>query len=469
VASKGQLVKQFLNESIIMSILGLIIAILIVLLVLPVFNGLVGKEFSQGELLSVTSILGLLLIMILTGFFAGSFPAFILSSFDPVKTVKGKLGTGTKKSILRTILVVIQFSISIFMIIGILVILQQVDFLKNKDLGFNREQVVVIPGGGQTPEALRERILQNPNMLSVSFSQNIPGRNSPDDTYYKEGFSREETTRVSAFFVDYDFFKTYEIELLHGRLFSKDFPSDPRGSLIINEEAAKEFGWGAEAIGKQISNTDRGNLTKTIIGVVKNFHHKSLKLEINPTVLELNPRQYSFASIRINPNDVSGTIAYLRSLWKEINPQFEFNYFFVDDDFRSKYPEEEKVREIYSYLGILAIFVACLGLFGLASYSIEQRTKEIGIRKTLGASIQGIIIILTKDFIKWVLLANIIAWPLAYFVMSRWLQNFAYRINIEWWVFLISGIIAVIISILTVGFQAQKSARCNPVETLRYE
>jgi putative ABC transport system permease protein len=468
-ASRPQLVKQFLNESIIMSVLGLIIAVLIVLLVLPVFNGLTGKQFSKGELLGFTSILGFLFIMIVTGFFAGSFPAFILSSFDPVKTVKGKLGAGSKKSVLRTVLVVIQFSISIFMIIGILIILQQVDFLKNKDLGFNRERVVVIRGGGRTPEALRERILQNPNMISVSFSQNIPGQFSPDDTFFQEGKSREDTTRASAFFIDYDFFNTYEIELLEGRNFSKDFPSDARASIIINEEAANEFGWGMEAVGKQITNTDRGNLTKTIIGIVKNFHHKSLKMAINPTVLELNLRQYQFASIRLRPNDVSGSIAFLENLWKEINPQFEFNYFFVDDDFRSKYPEEEKVRQIYSYLGILAIFVACLGLYGLASYTIEQRTKEIGIRKTLGATVKGVILILTRDFIKWVLLANIIAWPLAYFVMDRWLQNFAYRINIEWWVFLVSGCIAVIISIFTVSYQAQKSARANPVEALRYE
>jgi putative ABC transport system permease protein len=468
-AFRGQLVKQFLFESIFMSFLGLVIGIITVILILPTFNGLTGKTFSSAELLSSTIILAFLAIIILTGFFAGSFPAFILSSFNPVKTVKGKLGEGSKKLVLRKTLVMLQFSISIFMIFGILVILKQMDYLKNKDLGFNKEQSIVIPSGGRNPEALTNRILQNPRIKSVTFSQNIPGQFTGDDTYFQEGRNREETTRVSAFTVDHDFFKTFEIKLLHGRLFSKKFPTDATESIIINEEAAREFGWGADSIGKMITNTDRGNIRKRIIGIVNNFHHKSLKHKINPTVLELNTEFYNFAAIRISHEDVSSTIAYLKKLWKETNPQFQFRYFFIDDDFRMKYPEEEKVRQIYFYFGILAIFVACLGLYGLSSYTIMMRTKEIGIRKVLGSSFQSIVIMLTKDFLKWVSIANIIAWPLAYFIMNRWLQNFAYRISIEWWIFLVSGIIALFISLIIVGFEAQKSARSNPINALRYE
>jgi putative ABC transport system permease protein len=345
----------------------------------------------------------------------------------------------------------------------------QLDFLKNKDLGFNKDQMVVIPGGGQRNDALKTKLLQNPNVASVSFARNIPGRSSGDDTYLPEGKDPDDTVRVSAYTVDFDFAKTFEIDIVAGRDFSEEFSTDIRDAVLINEKAAADIGWGKEAVGKQIVNVSRNNVRKTIIGIVKDFHHKSLKLEINPVVIAVNPRSFRYTSARIHPSGVSSTLKFIENTWKDSYPDRDFSYFFIDDDFRSKYPDEERVRSLYFYFGFLALFVAGLGLFGLASFIIERRTKEIGIRKVLGAGINKIVFSLSGEFIKWVLLANILAWPVAYFIMNNWLQNFAYRIHIQWWMFIISGFVALIIAVLTVSYQAVKSARANPVDSIRYE
>lgn len=468
-AFRNQLIKQFLSESIIMSLIGLILGVLIVIAVLPVFNNLTDKEFDSGLLTSHTAISGLLGIVLLTGVIAGSFPAFVLSAFHPIRTIRGKLGIGTKNMTLRKILVVIQFSISIFMITSILVILNQLDFLKNKDLGFNKDQMVIISAGGQRNDALRDRILQNPNVVSVSLPSNIPGGYSGDQSFYVEGTSPDESVRGSGFYVDYDYLKTFGMELLWGRNFSREFPTDVQQAVILNEKAVKDLGLGEDAVGKQLINIARNNRRQTIIGVVKDFHHKSLKLEINPVILALNLQGFRFISVRISPNNVSGTLSFLEGICKEINPEREFSYYFLDDDFKRKYPEEDKLQEVYLYFGFLAIFIACLGLYGLASFTIEQRTKEIGVRKILGAKVRGITFVLSKEFIKWVLLANIIAWPLAYYVMNDWLDTFAYRITIGFEVFFISGILATLIAVFTVSYQSIRAAHADPVESLRYE
>jgi len=469
-AERRQLVRQFLSESIFLSLVGMLFGILLVVTVLPAFNAFAQKEFTAAELLSPTILAGLGLIILLTGFGAGIFPAFVLSSFEPVKTVKGKLGSGTQGQRLRKGLVIVQFAIAVFMIIGIVVTVRQIQYLKNKDLGFNRERLVVVPARGRRNDALRDRIIQNPNVKSVSFDLAIPGQFTPDDTFVPEGRNQDETFRTSSFTVGYDFLKTYEIDLLWGRNFSPEFPTDVQEGLIINETAARQLGWGKDAVGKEMVDfTADASVRYRVVGVVRDFHHKSLKMAINPTVLKLNPEGFGFVSVRISPANVSSTLDFLKTTFKELVPQFEYRHFFVDDDFRQKYPNEEKAQSVYTYFGTLAVFVACLGLFGLASFIIERRTKEIGIRKALGAAVRRIVLSLSGEFLKAVLLANLVAWPLAFYFMSRWLRTFAYRISIEWWFFALGGVLSIVIAFLTVGYQSVKSARTNPADALRYE
>jgi len=469
-AERKQLIRQFLGESFFLSLLGMLLGIVLVALTLPAFNAFVQKEFAAAELLNPAVLAGLGLIILLTGFGAGIFPAFVLSSFEPVKTVRGKLGGKMQGQILRKGLVIVQFGIAVFMIIGIVVVVRQIEHLKNRDLGFNREMLVVVPARGGRNDALKNRLAQHPNVKSVSFDISIPGQFTGDDTFVPENRNQDDTFRTSTFFVGCDFLKTYEIDLLWGRDFSPEFPTDVQEGLIINETAARELGWGKDAVGKEMVDfTPDANVRYRVIGVVRDFHHQSLKMAINPTVLKLNPAVFGFVSVRISPSNVSSTLDFLEKTFKELMPQFEYRYFFVDDDFRQKYPNEEKVQSIYTYFGALAVFVACLGLFGLASFIIERRTKEIGIRKALGASVRKVVFLLSGEFLKSVLLANLVAWPLAFYFMNRWLRTFAYRIRIEWWFVVLAGVLSLVVAFLTVSFQSMRSARANPVDSLRYE
>jgi len=478
-SQKSQIVRQFLSESIVMSIFGLLISIVLVQLALPSFNRLAGKEFDSGHLLSSTVLLGLLGIIIVTGIIAGSFPAFIMSAFNPIIVLKGKLSSASKNITLRKVLVVFQFSISIFMIIGILVIIRQLDYIKNRNLGFDKEQMVVIPffgnrqneEGAGRHEALKNKILQNSSIVSASFSIDVPGGDMGYDAFLPEGKTNDETLRAMRYWVDHNFINTYGMEIVKGRNFSESFATDAGQALIINEKAAASLGWGEDVLGKRLVNVSRDNRPGIIVGVVKDFHSASMKMEISPVVIALDPRFFGFISVRIRPDSVSETLSFLESSLREIYPdrEFDYSYYFIDDDFRNKYPEEEKIREIYIAFGFLAIFVACLGLFGLASYSVEQRTKEIGIRKVLGASGREIVLLLSKEFSKWVFAANIIAWPLAYYIMDRWLENFAYRISVRWDVFILSGLITAVIALFTVSFHSIKAANSNPANALKYE
>ena len=469
-AERRQLIRQFLGESFFLSLIGMLLGIVLVVATLPAFNAFAQKDFGPAELFSPPIFAGLVLITLLTGFGAGIFPAFVLSSFEPVRTVRGKLGGGTKGQTLRKGIVIIQFAIAVFMIIGILVIVRQIEYLKNRDLGFNREMLVVVPAGSAQNDALKNRLIQHPNIKSVSFDLSIPGQFTQDDTFVPENRNQDDMFRTSTFFVGYDFLKTYEIDLLWGRNFSPEFPTDVKEGLIINETAARELGWGKDAVGKEMVDfTPDANVRYRVIGVVRDFHHKSLKMALNPTVLKLNLAFFGFVSVRISPANVPSTLDFLEKTFQELMPRFEYRYFFLDDDFRQKYPNEEKVQSIYTYFGVLAVFVACLGLFGLASFIIERRTKEIGIRKALGAGVRRIVLFLSGEFLKSVLLANLIAWPLAFFFMNRWLRTFAYRIRIEWWFIALAGVLSVVVAFLTVSYQAVKSARANPIDSLRYE
>ncbi len=482
-SSKTQLIKQFLGESVFLSLVSLLLGLVIVAVTLPSFNTLAGKEFGFGSLLKLPVLTGLLAIIVLTGFIAGVFPAFILSAFQPVTILKGKFSSASRNSAMRKVLVVIQFAISVFMVVGILVTVRQLEYMKNKDLGFDKEQLVVVPFyGGRRDEAstqrydtLQRRLVEHPGVVSASFAGSIPGSDLGYDAFLPEGRTDDEIVRALIYWVDHDFVKTYGMEIVGGRDFSRDFASEAGQALIINEKMARVLGWGKESLGKRLFNVGRENRPGIVVGIVRDFHSESLKMEIPPVVLALEPRFFGFATARILPVNVPETLSFLEGTLREVslqafpNREFSFDYYFVDDDFRSKYPEEEKTRQITLVFGGLAILVACLGLFGLASFTLEQRTKEIGVRKVLGAAPRNIVGLLSSEFMKLVLLANVLAWPVAYYAMHRWLGNFAYRVGLRWEVFAVSGVAAAAIALVTILYHSVSAVLSNPVDSLRYE
>lgn len=480
---RRQLIRQFLNESVFLSVLSLFLSLLVVTLVLPAFNTLSGKHFGLGDLARWPLLLGFLGIILLAGFAAGSFPAFLLSSFRPAAVLKGKFSSGSRNSALRKILVVTQFSISVFMIIGILIMVRQLDYMKNKDLGFNRDNLIVIPFFGNLQDqalavkfhSLKDRLQQYPGITAVSFTGGVPGRDLGYDAYRREDGTADDSVRAQNYWADFDFVKTYGIEMAAGRDFSRDLAGEVGQAVLLNENAAKAFGWGKDAVGKRIYNIPRDNRMGIVVGIVKDFHNDNLKQEIPPTVISLDQRFFGFVTARLKPDDTAGTLDFLKKTLEETsrdaypNRRYAFEYFFVDDDFRAKYPAEDTTRKIFLIFGTLAVFIACLGLYGLASFTLEQRTKEIGIRKVLGASIRGLAALLSRDFLILVLISNLVAWPLAYFGMRRWLQGFAYRIKIPPDLFILAGLMAVAVALLTVSFHSLRAARTNPVDSLKYE
>jgi putative ABC transport system permease protein len=471
-AHQRNLFSQFLGESILFSLVSIITAMGLVELALPFFQSLSGSQLNPDYISSLSIISALFGLMVFVSFMAGSYPALFLSAFQPIQVLTGRLKTGAAGSLFRKILVVIQFTISIGLIVASAIIFIQLNYMKNKTLGFDKERIVVIRvtdrNMRQSMEKIKEELKSYHGISNVTVSNYLPGEGFWMKIIIPEGSELDQTESIGRIRIDSDFISTMDIKLVSGRNFSPQFSSDQSDLIIVNETAARQWGW-KDPIGKTIRVLDDRPIKKTIIGVIRDFHVESLHKKIEPVFFEYMPASSRYISVKIRPDNIPDTIRYIEKTLKQIDPMLPFDYTFLDESFDRKYKAEEKINKIFTYFTLLAIFIACLGLFGLASFTAEQRTKEIGIRKALGAAISGIILLLSKEFTKWVLVANIIAWPIAYVAMNRWLQNFAYRINISLGIFILAALSAFVIALVTVGYQAIKAARANPVESLRYE
>ncbi len=470
---KFELVRQFLVESVLLAGIALAIGIGLLYLALPVFNDLAGKDLHLNFLENPWLLPVLLLFGILVGVMAGSYPAFFLATFKPVAVLKGKFVAGKKNVSLRSGLVVFQFFISISLIVSTAVVYRQLSYIQNKKLGYNKEQVLLLPESwflGNKQAYFREQLLRDPRVVNVSTSPYLPAGPSYNNNFFvyprNQGTERLKTLRYE---VDPNYIPALGIEMLTGRNFSKDFPTDSSGA-ILNETAAKMLGWYPDATGQAISHTDNNGKESTlhVIGVVKDFHFRSLHQKISPLVMVMGANEGTII-VKTRATDIEGLLATTKKLWNASTREEPFSYSFLDDRFKATYQAEQKVGKILGVFSGLTILVACLGLFGLATFTAEQRTKEIGIRKVLGASVAGVVALLSKDFLKLVFVAFILASPIAWYVMNRWLQDFAYRADISIWVFVVAIVLAVIITIVTISFQAIKAALANPVNSLRTE
>lgn len=492
-AEKGQLVQQFLGESLVMTTLAMAIALVLVELAMPWFEAFTGKAFTFSWFQDPAIIVSLIGIIALVGLCAGSYPAFYLASYKPSQVLKGNLFRGQGDKLLRQALVVFQFSISIALVIATAVIFAQMQYVRNIDLGLDKEQVVAINGTrarglGNQWDAMKQQLLDHPGITSATYSHYRPFTH--DNNTFPVGKTPGEAddfNRIQIMAVDYDFFTTYGIEIVAGRTFSRERSTDQlifdtrvspdlSGALIVNEATARLFNNSPE----ELAGTDLWlNVGPTgylpVIGVVEDSYFASMTTAIEPMLFFIAPENFRgtasqpAGAIKITGQDVQGTLAHIENVWREFLPDLPLDMHFLNDDFEALYQLEQQQIEMLTWFTVLAIFIACLGLYGLASFNAERRTKEIGVRKVMGSSVWRIVLLLTNDFSLLVLLSNLIAWPVAYFAMQRWLENFAYRIDLTPLIFIGSGLIALCIAWVTVGGTAARAASQKPVLALRYE
>ncbi|QQL51327.1 ABC transporter permease [Mucilaginibacter ginkgonis] len=474
-SGRKQLITQFLAESIIVTLVSMVIAIIISLLLLPTFNQMADKDLS----ITITSLTWLIpaivIVIILIGFLAGSYPAFFLSAFQPIEVLKGKLSSGFKGGFLRSFLVVFQFSISIFLIIGTLVIYNQLKFIQQKDLGYSRNQVMVVKNAdalGTQAQIFKQEVKLLKGVTSASLTGFTPtsGWRNSNSVFKSPVLNTANALNTQMWEVDAEYLKTMGIKLLKGRDFSDQMLTDST-ALIINQQAAKNLGF-THPVDKMLylPQNNQGTVMKEyhVVGVMKDFNFNSLRQNVSPVIITMG-RNRGALNIRFNTANTTALVAQVENKWKAINPNKAFEYSFMDQDFDGMYRAEQRIGKIFISFTSLAIIIACLGLFGLAAYAAEQRNKEIGIRKVLGAGLSSIVRMLTADFIKLVLVALVIAAPLAWFAMQQWLQGFAYRQNIQWWTIIAAGAGAILIAFATISFQSVKAALINPVKSLKAE
>ncbi|MBU8893060.1 MAG: ABC transporter permease [Bacteroidales bacterium] len=480
--TKKVVISQFLIESVILSFIALNIALYIIELVQTTFNNLVDKDLNIEYLSNWWTLPGLIVFGILIGLLSGSYPAIYLSIVKPIDAFRNEKRKGSFSSIVRKVLVIIQFAISIALIIASFIIYTQVNYMKNKKLGFNKSNKLILPIRGsisveENYEEIKKEFISNTNVKDISVSSTSIGHSIGNFSAHLPREQDNKSQSMYYMFVDDNFISQFDIKLIGGRNFDKTIITDissweqrEYGSYILNKSALKSFGWSnpEEAIGHEIVTGLGGRILK-VIGVVEDFHFMGLQNKIEPLILEFFPDQFSTLNLTINDGDISASVKTIEKKWNELYPDNPFYYYFLDDDFNKLYNEEEKAGKLILIFTFLGIFIACLGLYGLTLYSAEKRTKEIGIKKVLGASISKIVLNMSSGFMWLVLISNILAWPLVYLFMNKWLMNFSYRIDMPYWIYFIAGLITLLIAQLTISIHAVIAANKNPVEALRYE
>ncbi len=471
-AYRQQLMKQFIGESMFTVFIALLFSILIVEIILKPFSSFADRNLSFNFLSDPFLLIGIILLTLLVGFISGSYPALMLSSFKPAYVLKGDKFS-SRKSMFRTVLVVLQFTISVVLIIAMGVVFQQMQFVKNKDLGYNKDHLLILPSSEKIKnnlQSFKSQLMQNSSIKMVTSSRLVPSDMLLNSwgAKIREGSKRADVNfRLAVDEVDYDFFKTYQIPFSSGRDFSRDYSTDDSAAFILNESAVHQLGWTAQsAIGKEIIYGGRNG---RVIGVVHNFNFESLHNEIVPIIFLITKTGNNQVTVRISGKNIPAALEFLKRKWSEYRSGYPFDYSFLNDQLIDLYNKDQKIGDVFGIFAVIAIIIACLGLFGLASYTAEVRRKEIGIRKVLGAKVSGIVTLLSKEFLLLILISNLIAWPLSYYFMNKWLNEFAYKTGISLWVFITAGILVLIITLLTISFQSIKAAAANPIKSLRYE
>ncbi|HEY8916203.1 MAG TPA: ABC transporter permease [Chitinophaga sp.] len=469
-AQRRQLSLQFIGESIILCCCAFVLTLILSAMLIPLFNQLAGKTVSKGLFQNWPAIGCLWLGAIGIGLLAGSYPAWVLSAFRPVTVLKGRFVTGGKGVLLRKGLVITQFTISLALIAATIIVYRQMSFMRSQDLGFQKDQMLVISTFNEKPQyVFRDAISRLKGVKGSTFSSAVPGGDNSSAYTKMENVSSEmQESNMDLYFVDFDYIDQYKMKLVAGRAFSRDMATDSTQAMVINEATAKVLGYSTpqQAIGRRFSQWGREG---KIIGVLKDFHVRSLQQAIKPLTMRIEPDSWWQLSVHVAAKDLPNTMAAIEKQWNALVPGRPFTYNFLDASFDKQYRGEERFGNLFFYFSILAIVVSCLGLLGLVAYSTVQRTKEIGIRKVMGASVLNVVTLLSKDLIKLVLIAVIIAVPVVWYAMYQWLQGFAYRTTVEWWVFALSGLLAVAVALFTISFQSIKAALVNPIQSLRSE
>jgi putative ABC transport system permease protein len=472
-STRGMLVAQFLSESFILSLIALIVAVIFIKLSLPFFNNLLGAKLSL-SLISKWYIIPLLILFsVFVGVLAGSYPAFFLSSFNPYEVLKGSVKNSMRNGRLRRVLVVFQFAVSILLIVGTMIMYRQIKYMLNKDVGFKKEQLIVINRAealGKKMKSFKETVKSIPGVVNISSSTAIPGRTNNNNGYMMEG-RKDETFLMTTSWVDYNFLETYGMTLDSGRFFNESFTSD-KDACIINESARKDFKITDIEKTRFLEPRDSGKINYLpVIGVVKNFNYESLRNPIGPYILKFQNDYmlWGYITVRLSGQNYSKTINAIEEKWKEFVSNNPLQYYFLDADFELMYKQEKQNAQMAVIFSILAIFIAALGLFGLTSFTVEQRTKEIGVRKAMGSSVTGIYIVISREVVILVSVSALIAWPLVYYWAGKWLQNFYYKINLGFFTLIVGLAIALGIAVLTISYRILRAARVNPAQSLKYE
>jgi len=470
-AHRIQLMRQYFGETFILTIFALFCGVFLVELFLPVLNQLSGKSLSM-NFLNQQFIITILLTTIITCTISGLYPAVFISGFKPIQVLKGKFHIGERGINLKKGLIVFQFALSIMIIVCTLIVSNQMNFIQNSNLGYDKENIVCLKVKGDISrqyEAFKNKLLENSSIIKVSRSEPLDANElgETEDVFWS---GKNEKFKTWALHVDPDFSSTYKIKMQEGRFYSNQSPSDKTSAYVLNATAVEKMGL-KSPLGKDLTVWGRKG---KIIGVVKDFHFSSLHHFIEPVILRIpNPEEeniyYRIISIRLNRNALSQSLAFIENTWKSVFPSESFNYYFVDENLNLNYLAEQRMSKIFKTFSLLAIFIACLGLYGLTAFTIEQKIKDIGVHKVLGASVSNIVFLISKNFLWWIIFSNAIAWPVTYYVMNKWLQDFAYRIDLNIWPFLMAGLLALVIALLTVSWQAVRAATVNPVKSLRYE